>query len=211
MDKRFWAIIGVIIVIFAGVLFINSNHKAKAPGGGSQPTSHSAGAGKKHVTLLEYGDYECPVCQQYAPIVQQVQQKYGDDITLQFRNLPLTQIHPNAFAGARAAEAADLQGKFWQMHDALYQNQNTWAQAKNPVDIFSQIAQQIGLNVTQFKKDFGSSTVNDRINADLAAFAKTGQSQATPTFFLDGKYVKPGPNIDEFAKLIDQEIAAKNK
>jgi protein-disulfide isomerase len=210
MDKRFWAIIGGIIIIFAIVVAVNGNHKAKAPSA-SQPTHHTIGAGTKHVTLVEYGDYECPVCAEYNPVVQQVQQKYGDQITLQFRNLPLTQIHPNAFAAARAAEAADLHGKFWQMHDALYQSQNAWGQAKNPVDLFNQYAQQIGLNVTQFKKDFGSSTVNDRINADLAAFNKTGQSLATPTFFLDGKYVKPGPTIDEFAKFIDQEIAAKNK
>jgi protein-disulfide isomerase len=210
MDKRFWAIIGAIIIVFVGFLLFKSNDKANAPSG-SQATNHTAGAGKKHVTLVEYGDYECPVCEQYYPIVQQVQQKYGDDITLQFRNLPLTQIHPNAFAAARAAEAADLQGKFWQMHDALYQSQSTWGQAKNATDYFNQFAQQLGLNVTQFKKDFGSSTVNDRINADLAAFAKTGQSQATPTFFLDGKYVKPAPSVDEFAKLIDPEIATKNK
>lgn len=209
MDKRFWAIIGVIIVVFVGVLFLKNNN-AKAPSG-AQPTYHTAGAGKKHITLVEYGDYECPVCEEYYPIVQQLHQKYGDDVTVQFRNLPLTQIHPNAFAAARAAEAADLQGKFWQMHDALYQNQNVWGQAKNATNYFNQYAQQLGLNIAQFKKDFGSSKVNDRINADLAAFAKTGQSQATPTFFLNGTYIKPGPSVDEFAKLIDQQIAAKNK
>src|SRR4051812_29189244 len=99
MDKRFWAIIGVIIVVFGGVLFFKSNNNKAAAPSGTQPTNHVQGAGTKGVTLTEYGDYECPVCKQYYPVVKQVQQQYGDEITFQFRNLPLTQIHQNAFAG----------------------------------------------------------------------------------------------------------------
>jgi len=203
MDKRFWAIIGVIIIIFAGIIFLKGNHKAAAPSGGTSPTNHTLGAGKKGVTLTEYGDYECPVCDTYYPIVKQVVQKYGDDITFQFRNLPLSQIHQNAFASARAAEAAGLQGKFWQMHDALYENQNAWGQAKNAVDYFNAYAQQIGLNVNQFKTDFASTKVNNLINADLNAFGKTGQSEATPTFFFNGKAVHPTPTVDAFSQVID--------
>jgi len=210
MDKRFWAIIGVIIIIFGGIIFLKGNHKAGAPSG-TPPTNHVQGAGNKKVTIIEYGDFECPVCKQYYPVVKQVADHYGDDITLQFRNLPLTQIHPNAFAGARAAEAAGMQNKYWEMHDMLYENQEAWAQSKNALAIFTQYAQVLNMNTTQFKTDFSSSKTNNLINADLSAFAKTGEQQATPTFFINGKYVKPGPSVAAFTQLIDAEIAKKNK
>jgi protein-disulfide isomerase len=206
MDKRFWAIIGVIVIIFGGILVLQGNKKAAAPGGNNQPTNHVMGAGKEKVTLVEYGDYECPVCNQYYPVVKQVTAKYGDNITFQFRNLPLSQIHQNAFAGARAAEAAGLQNKYWEMHDILYENQQAWGQSKDAVPMFDSFAQQLGLNVTQFKKDFASSKVNNAINADLDAFAKTKQAQATPTFFLNGTYVKPAPTLSDFTTLIDAEL-----
>ena len=217
MDKRFWAIIGVIVVIFVGILVVH-NHKTNTGGGGSssgQPTNHVTGNLNSKVTLVEYGDYECPVCEGYYTTVQAVQQKYVDKIKFQFRNLPLSQIHPNAIAGARAAEAADMQGKFWQMHDALYAqtNWNDWSTSRDPQPFFEQYARQIGLDITKFKTDFASSTANDRIQADVAAFQKTGQQEATPTFFLNGKAVpntslvaNGAPSVDAFSKVIDTEL-----
>jgi protein-disulfide isomerase len=173
---------------------------------------------------MEYGDYECPVCGNYYAAVKQVAAKYNDEIYFQFRNLPLTQIHPNAFAGARAAEAAGLQGKYWQMHDMLYENQNSWATVSNPLTAFQGYAQQIGLDMNKFNSDYGSSQVNDAIQADLNEFNKTGQQEATPTFFLDGQYIgneklgvfdKNGqiivdPTVANFSKYIDAAIAAKH-
>lgn len=192
MDKRFWAIVAAIVVVFVGILALSGN-KGNNGGKGStsSATSHTEGDQTSKVTLVEYGDYECPVCENYYLAVQQVQQKYNDTVKFQFRNLPLSQIHPNAIAGARAAEAADLQGKFWQMHDLLYNpaNWSVWSTSSSPDTYFWQYAQQLGLNADKFKSDFASSTANDRIQADIAAFNKTGQQMATPTFFVNGKYV----------------------
>jgi protein-disulfide isomerase len=228
MDKRFLTILGAIVIIFIGI-FAFSQHTNKGGGssssGNAQPTNHVIGQGSSGVTLMEYGDYECPICGLYYPTVKQVQAQFNDEIYFQFRNLPLTSIHKNAFAGARAAEAAGLQGKYWQMHDALYENQDPngtsgWVASDNPLIYFTNFAKQIGLNVNQFNTDYASDKVNNSINADLAAFAKTGQEQATPTFFLDGKYVPntdlidPAtgrPTADKFAQVINAEIAAKNK
>jgi protein-disulfide isomerase len=220
MDKRFLAIIGAIVVIFIGVVVFNnhSNSNGNSSGGdSSKATNHVEGNLNSKVTLVEYGDYECPVCESYFQTVQQVQQKYNAQIKFQFRNLPLLQIHPNAVAGARAAEAADMQGKFWQMHDLLYtaQNWNEWSTSSNPEPYFWSYAQQLGLNVTKFKTDFASSAANDRIQADLAVFSKTKQEEATPTFFLNGKYVPyaklvdaNGPSVANFSKVIDAELKA---
>lgn len=205
MDRRFLGILGAVIVIFAVIFAVSqhsSNNNGSSSGGssssGSQTTKHIEGQGSSGVTLVEYGDYECPICEEYYQPVKDAVAQYETQIYFQFRNLPLTSIHPNAFAGARAAEAAGLQGKYWQMHDKLYENQNDWVSTSNPRANFDQYAQAIGLNVSQFNDDYASSKVNDAINADMAAFSKTGQEEATPTFFLDGKYV---PNTD----LVDSQ------
>jgi len=201
MDKRFLAIIGVIIIIFVGILAFGnhgSNNGGSSSSSSTKPTNHVEGDLSSKVTLLEYGDYECPVCESYFSTVQQVEQQYASKVKFQFRNLPLSQIHPNAVAGARAAEAADMQGKFWQMHDLLYQPQNwqEWSTSSNPTAYFWAYAKELGLNVNKFKSDFQGDTTNNRVQADLAAFNKTGQQEATPTFFINGKYVSNTKLID---------------
>jgi protein-disulfide isomerase len=211
MSKTFWAIIAVIVVIFGGILLLNDRKAAAPTSSKGAPTNHVLGEGQAGVTLIEYGDYQCPFCGQFYPTVKAVQQKYNTQIRFQFRNLPLLQIHQNAFAGARAAEAAGLQGKFWEMHDLLYQNQTSWSDNGNAQAIFEQYASQLGLNVSQFTRDAKSGKVNDLINADIAAFNKTGNAESTPTFFLDGKKVQPGATVEDFSKLIDAAIAAKSK
>jgi protein-disulfide isomerase len=208
MSKRFWAIIIIIIVGFVGLLVFNGGKK---PASGIAATNNVEGQGKSDVTLLEYGDFECPYCEEYFPIVKQVEAQYNTKIFFQFRNLPLTQIHPNAFAGARAAEAAAQQNKFWQMHDLLYENQNTWVSNSNPQTFFDIYAKSLGLNMTQFNNDFSGTKVDNLINADINAFDKTGEPEATPTFFLDGKYIQPDPTVASFSQLINAAIAQKSK
>ncbi len=205
MSKGFWLIIAAIVLIFGGILFFKGD-KAEAPTDGSALSSHIIGNNAKGVVLLEYGDYQCPFCGQYYPLVKQVVEKYKADIAFQFRNLPLSQNHKNAFAAARAAEAANLQGKFWEMYDALFQNQAAWSDSNNPLSIFEQYAAQLGLNVEQFKTDFASEKVNDTINADAAEFNKTGEKISTPTFFLNGEKIEPKSG-EEFSTLIDAAIA----
>jgi protein-disulfide isomerase len=220
MDKRFWAIIGVIALVFFGILFFRgekdgTDSSSKAASG--QPTNHVKGPADAKVTLLEYGDFQCPACASFEPVVKTVQEKYAETMKFQFRNLPLTQIHTNAFAAARAAEAADLQGKYWEMHDALYLSTNwsQWTQASDPKPLFWQYAEQLGLNVAKYKTDFAGSTVNSRINADIAAFNKTGQPMSTPSFFINGEPIANSelldaqnqPSVEAFSRLIDQALA----
>lgn len=212
MDKRFLGILGAIIIIFVAIFAItqssNNNNSSSGNGNGGNNNSNSSqgsnnveGQNKKNITLVEWGDFECPVCGEYYQPLKVGLAKYLPDIHFQFRNLPLTSLHPNAFAAARAAQAAALQGKFWQMHDKLYENQNAWAGSPDPLSMFSTYAKQAGLNVAQFKTDYASSKVNDVINADLSAFDKTGQQHATPTFFLNGKYI-------DNSKLVDAQSGA---
>jgi len=224
MDKRLLAILGIIAALFIGIAVFTSGGDNKTSTGSKnsnvQPTNHIEGEGAKGVTLIEYGDFQCSVCERYFPTVEQVAAKYKQDIYFQFRNLPLVSTHPNAFAAARAAESASLQNKFWEMYRKLYDSSNfsAWTNSSSPLSLFTKYAKDIGLNIEKFKSDYASSYVNDLINADLDAFKKTGQDQATPTFFLDGKYISNGdlsdpqtgqPSVDRFSKLIDAEIAQK--
>ncbi|HZM63924.1 MAG TPA: thioredoxin domain-containing protein [Candidatus Saccharimonadales bacterium] len=208
MSKGFWLIIAAVVVVFGGILLFKDD-EAKAPTNGSAASNHVVGDNAKGVTLIEYGDFQCFFCAQYMPIVEQVKEKYKADIAFQFRNLPLVQNHKNAFASSRAAEAASLQNKYWEMYAILFQNQSAWGESNDPLSIFEQYASQLGLNVEQFKTDFASSKVNDTINADIEEFKKTKEQIKTPTFFLDGKKIEP-KSLEEFSTLIDQAIAAKS-
>ncbi len=137
MSKQFLGVLAVIILVFIGVFVITGNKKepaTKNSGSSSTLTQHVQGNTTTGVTLVEYGDYQCIHCEEYYPTVKQIQAEFNDQIKFQFRNFPLTSIHQNAFAAARGAEAASSQGKFWEMHDALYEpsNYQIWAQAKDP-------------------------------------------------------------------------------
>lgn len=208
MSKNFWIIVGIIVVIFAGAFIINNHNKNVSGSGSGTPTKNIEGLGKSGVTLVEYGDYECPYCEEYAPIVSQVVSDEFNNITFQFVNFPLTSIHPNAFAGARAAQAAGLMGKFWQMHDALYQTSNwqVWSTSSDPVPYFKTYAQQLGLNVNTFMNYYNSNQVNNMIEADINK-GNNLNIQGTPTFYLDGKQIQVAPQVSAFEKLINAAIA----
>lgn len=218
MSKQFWAIIAVLAVIFVGAILIN-NKDDSSGGKAGTPTNHVVGSTSSGVKLQEYGDYQCPACGAFYESVRDTVAKYQDKIQFQFSNLPLTSLHPNAYAGARAAEAAGLQGKYFEMHDMLYENQAAWSEASSPMTFFESYAKNLGLDVGKFKADFASSKVNNAISTDLAAFDKTKAEKATPTFFLDGKQLtttqlvdaQGQPSVDAFSKLIDAAIAAKAK
>lgn len=212
MSKQFLAILAAIVIVFVGVVFV-SNKKTNAPSSSSSSgtlSQHIEGQGQAHVTLVEYGDYECPFCGQAYPVIKQTVSDLNQQIFFQFRNFPLVSIHQNAFAGARAAEAAALQNQFWQMHDILYESQSQWASSSDPTPFFNQYAQQLGLNVTKFKQDYASSKVNDTINADMAEGNKLNIT-GTPTFYLDGKQVTlPYTNgVSAVEQVIKAEIAKK--
>jgi protein-disulfide isomerase len=213
MSKQFWGVLVVIVLIFVGVLVFNNNGKNNtnnSSSGSGKLSEHIEGEGQSGVTLVEYGDYECPYCEEYYPIVKQVQQEFNTQIYFQFRNFPLVSIHQNAFAGARAAEAAALQGKFWEMHDALYDSSDwqVWSTSSNPTPYFNQYAQELGLNVSKFKTDFAGTQVDDTVTADMNEGNKLG-IDGTPTFYLDGKQISPQPTVASFESFIKPEITKK--
>lgn len=214
MDKRFWAIIGALLVLFFGFVAINNNSKDATA---TTPTKNIFGKVDSSVVFINYGDFQCPACQSFAGTLEQVREKYKDSIAFQFRHLPLTQIHQNAFAASRASEAAAKQGKFWEMHDLLYDRANwqVWTTATDPTKNFEQYARTLQLDIAKYTADFKSEAVNGSINADIAEFDKTGEEKATPTFFINGKKIdnqklydaQGQPSVEAFSKIIDAELA----
>lgn len=206
MDKKFWAIVGVIILVFVGFLVLRNDGTDTSTASSSEPTNHVIGNGTK-VTLVEYGDFQCPACSGYAPVMKQVIEKYGNDITLQFRHFPIISLHPNAFAASRAAEAASKQDKFWEMYELIYANQEAWSLSKNPNSFFESYANQLGLDLETYQEDFLSNAVNDAIRADMAEARELNVS-ATPTFFVNGEAIETPPqSIDAFSEILDKAIA----
>lgn len=208
MNKQFFAIIAIIIVGLVGVLFLTkdkSNTGGNNGNSSAQASEHIAGKTDSKVTLVEYGDFQCPACKSYFPIITQLKTEYADKVKFQFRNFPLVQIHQNAFIGSRAAEAAAKQGKFFEMHDLLYENQDTWSTASNPSSNLEGYAQQLGLNAEQFKTDMNGADVAGIINADVKAGQALG-ANSTPTFVLNGKKIDNPKSLDEFKKALDDAL-----
>ncbi|HUA13535.1 MAG TPA: thioredoxin domain-containing protein [Candidatus Sulfotelmatobacter sp.] len=216
MSKQFLIVLAVIVVVFIGVFALGS-HKPNNTNSNT-PSHNVIGEGQDGVTLVEYGDFQCPYCGEYYATVKQVQQQYNTQMVFQFVNFPLTSIHQNAFAGARAAEAAAQQGQFWPMHDLLYQqNQvyydsnetaSTWINSTNPITYFDQYAKQLGLNLTEFNSAYSSNAVDNTINSDMNKGNKLGVN-ATPTFYLDGKQIMPTNSVSSFETYINAAIASK--
>lgn len=140
------------------------------------------------VVLVEYGDYQCPGCKTAYPIVKTVTEKYKGQIAFVFRNFPLTSAHPNARAAAATVEAAGQQGKFWEMHDKIYEQQDDWknASTNDRSGVFRSLAEDIGLDVSKYDTDVASSEIAKKINFDLA-LGRKDKISGTPSFFLNGK------------------------
>jgi protein-disulfide isomerase len=141
---------------------------------------HIQGPKTAKVTLVEYGDYQCPSCLQAYPIMIDIQEHLGDKMRLVFRNFPLTTVHPNAQHAAEAAEAAGVQGKFWEMHDCLYEHQARLADG----DLL-EYAGDIGLDTARFKRDLETHTFAGRVREDFQSGVRSGVNR-TPTFFING-------------------------
>ena len=144
-------------------------------------TDHAQGPSSAPVTLVEYGDYQCPYCLRAYPIVKKIQQKMGDRLRFVFRNFPITTSHPSAELAAEAAEAAADQGKFWEMHDALYENQFRLGE-----EMVAQLAEELGLDVKRFAKALEGGTFRRRVKDDFMGGVKSGVN-GTPGFFINGR------------------------
>ncbi len=207
MTKKTWIIFTVVVIgLFAGLIAYSRNANPqidvskidtnKIQAGSNQNgniADHVFGNKSGKVTLIEYGDFQCPGCGSIHPIVKSITQQDTSQLTYIFRNFPLTSLHPNAKAAAAAVEAAGLQDKYWEMNNLIYESQSAWSNLSGTDrdSQFQTYAKQLGLDQSKFDTDMAGSAVLDKIKFDQAIGSKVGSDSkptvdSTPTFVLDG-------------------------
>lgn len=191
--KIFGGIIGAtIILIICAVFFLGRGGETAQTQSQAKPTvvpmtelvkedSWALGTPSAKVTLVEFGDFQCPTCKEYEPTVEAVVKKYGDKIYFVYRHFPITQAHQFALSSADAAEAAGMQGKFWEYHNKLFQ-----ISPNLDKDNLLKVAKELKLDEAKFSSDLGSDAARQRVLNDMESANKVGVN-GTPTFFINGK------------------------
>ena len=164
---------------------------------------HAEGHADAPVTLVEYGDYQCPYCGAAYPVIKQLQEALGKKLRFVFRNFPLTQAHPYALIAAEAAEAAGLQRKFWEMHDLIYENQD-----ELEPDILPAWAEQVGLDLEEFGTAIQQGDVTKRIKEDRASGIRSGVN-GTPSFFINGSRYDGAADYDLLRASLEEQLSRK--
>lgn len=161
-------------------------------------TDHAQGNDNADLTIVEYGDYQCPYCGAAYPVLKELMKEFKGQVKFVFRNFPLSEMHPYARPAAIAAEAADLQGKFWEMHDVIYENQ----QSLNENFLF-QLAKKIGLNLSQFKEDIQKPELEKKVDSDFESGIISGVN-GTPSFFINGNKFNGG--AEDLLELVRENV-----
>ena len=162
---------------------------------------HVYGNPAAQMELVEYGDYECPYCGRAYPIIKDIQQKLGSDLRFVFRNFPLSKIHPQAFLAAVATEAADLQGRFWEMHDIVFENQRSLDD-----DHIFLLAESIGLDPERFRNDVRQRSLMEKVDNDFESGIRSGVNR-TPTFFINGEKYDGDWNEGQLLQYLQDQLA----
>ena len=165
----------------------DANAKTPPPLPGADPPRMRGGANAA-VTIEEFGDFECPPCGLLHPELVKIEREYGDRVRLVFREYPLAQMHKSAYDAARAAEAAGMQNKFWEMHDLLYEKKDEWSLSPDPRAMFVEYAKVIGMDGDRFSRDMLGELATTRVTLDMQRGKSMGVL-GTPTLFINGKLI----------------------
>ncbi|HMF55544.1 MAG TPA: thioredoxin domain-containing protein [Pyrinomonadaceae bacterium] len=198
--KRYlpFLIIGAVLIIAAGSVYwlvrkskqnglANTNVNAQS---NTASDAHVRGNASAPVTVEEFGDFQCPPCGRMYPELKKIEQEFGEKIKVVFHNFPIVSQHKFAMIAAEAAEAAGFQGKYWEMHDKLYENQQAWATSDDPGPAFIGYAREIGLDLERFTRDMNGPEAKRRVESDMRD-GETRGVQATPTFLVNGRMLRP--------------------
>ena len=161
-----------------------------------------SGPASAPVTLVEYGDYQCPYCGEANPIVDEIRDELGDQLRFVFRNFPMTQLHANAQAAAEVSEFAESKGQFWEMHDLIFENQDRLG-----ADLFAELATKLGLDPGEMYRALAKKTFTDRVRADVGGGIRSGVN-GTPTFFINGQRYDRPMDFDTMVKAIEEALAS---
>ncbi|MCL5114116.1 MAG: DsbA family protein [Patescibacteria group bacterium] len=207
-----WAGVAVVLVaaVYGLLQIANSPQESSTTAKIPPVTKTDIGRGNPNakVTLVEYSDFQCPACAAYHPLVSQLLAELNGKIYFVYRFFPLIQIHQNAMNSAQAAYAAGQQGKFWEMHDLLFETQTSWADSQKAREVFTDYAKKLKLDMDKFKADFDSEKGKSLINDEYSKGLGIGIN-STPTFFVNGEKIQNPRTYGDFKSLISNEINKK--
>jgi protein-disulfide isomerase len=167
------------------------------------PQDHATGPESAPVTLVEYGDYQCPYCGAAHPMVKQLQARFGDDLRFVFRNFPITELHPEAMNAASTAEFAAGHDRFWPVHDALYEHQRRLGAA-----FYEQVVAAQGLSPQDLESALAAGTYQERIRSDFNSGVRSGVN-GTPTFFINGQRYDGALDVEDLAEVLANVIGER--
>lgn len=205
--KTFIWIGGIILILVGLMIWLvgSSSADSSFEVGAISPTDNVKGNASSTVMVIEYSDFQCPACRTYYSVMRQMMVEFGGEVAFVYRHFPLNGIHANAEFAARAAEAARKQGKFWEMHDLLFEKQDEWASASNVQSFFESYATLLGISVEQFRNDWNSQDVKDFVKSQRIHAIKLGL-QGTPTFFINGKQIQNPGSVEQFRSIIQTAL-----
>lgn len=220
-NKRMFFWLGVITIITISILVVISGTKTAPQDQADNTIILSEPIGEKDNTkgnkdakiqIVEYSDFQCPACASYFPILRDVVKEFGNYVYFSYRNFPIRSKHKNADAAAVSAQAAAAQGKFWEMHDLLFENQTSWSSLDTDAAkvLFTQYANQLGLDTQKFMTDMADRTLQKKVDNDLESGLDSGV-RGTPSVFVDGQKLEYNLSLDEFRLLIRQKLANQTK
>lgn len=210
-----WGIVVAVLVGIGWLVWRAAQNAPTGPQGGGQelavPVSaedNAKGPADAPITLVEYGDYQCPACAAFHPVVEGIFNEAEGQIRLVYRHYPLKNIHPNAEMAARAVQAAGLQGAYWELHDIVYERQTEWASiprtsARNKI---LEYARELGLDAEQLDQAIDSDAVKNKVDADIDSGDAAGVN-STPSFFVNGVRIAGANSFEEFRLQILGDLA----
>jgi protein-disulfide isomerase len=207
-----------LIAVGSGAMLYRTKREQLLPVSENRSVSEKSGTESMHirgnpdapVTLEEFGDFQCPPCGNFAGFAEELMKEYDSRLRIIFRNFPLV-AHEHAREAALAAEAAGLQGHFWEMHDVLYREQANWSKALNAHELFESYAGTIGLNLDQFRKDMDGEKARERVDSDQALGDSLG-IKLTPSLFINNRPVDPkDKNPEGVRAAINAALEQKSK
>jgi len=204
MKKHTWKIVFAVAAVLMIGSVLYGQYASNKANSGVTLEEHVRGNPEASVVLTEYADFQCPACGQFHPVMKSLVEQYGDRVRFEFKHFPLLSIHPYALPAAKAAEAAGVQGKFFEMHDKLFENQDAWSKSGTPQIFFVQYAEELGLDVDLFKQHMRASMVDDAIKAQYHQAQGLGLT-GTPSFFLNGELME-FETFDQFIGALEAAL-----
>jgi len=208
--KNPWLIFGgIIAVLFIGAFYI-AGTAGDANNEGIEELTHVKGNPDAAITLVEYSDFQCPACRAMYPVVNELMEQYGESLRFEYRHFPIERAHPYAVQAAMAVEAAGQQGKFYEFHDLVFENQQVWSQSPTPNVLFAQYAQELELDMDMYRRHANASLLREKVRAQQQEGLEMGVT-GTPTMFLNGERMQYGTYeefITQIATAIDPTAAA---